>query len=210
MIDLMIKEPDYFIKNYPEEEYAKDSEFRLLVLDSKAENIDNIKRLFFEKIDICPSSSEDYRRYRIYKNTGTHLRKDFQQKYAFIYNILNGIHNAFNRIKDINPISYNPSSLEFAIQYSKQLDNTQYTIDDLWLKLLLKTLKYWFQKFCTFADQNMVPSNIQIYSGTMIQLENEEKINKIRQEIQNDIPNIKFWVKELEEYAKSLGINFFS
>ena len=44
----------------------------------------------------------------------------------------------------------------------------------------------------------------------MIQLENEEKINKIRQEIQNDIPNIKFWVKELEEYAKSLGINFFS
>lgn len=200
MLDLVIQDPEYFELNYPEEDYEKDSEFRLLVLDSKAESIDKIKRRFFEKIAICPTKNEDARRYRIYINAGHHLQNDTVQNYNTIYNGVTKISFDINALRDFDKHSLNSYSVnqtfDFASTWFKE------TNDPLSI-LLIRTFMYWFNKLTNFIKNNSIHHGNEIQCLKDCTSNDIVEANKRIKEYKNLIQMIDLWIDEMKRYAQT-------
>ena len=203
MIDLMIKEPDYFIKNYPEEEYAKESKFKLSVLNSDSENLIEIKQRFFKNISFSVLLDDDEQKFNIYKKAGKQIKKYNLQNQGFLHTIKNQIGESVKNLKTVKSLIYfKQFPLNINILRIKGLSNFAIATDDPWSLLLFRNLTYWTQKLCNFIEEKTTTLSTDTAGIKPPDNNNENTVKEINAAYQNIVKNIEFWVNELDEYIK--------
>lgn len=202
MLQLLIKDPDFFENKYPEEEFAKENELQLMILESEDNNLDNLKKHFFKEIAICPTDEENPRRYKAYKKFGLVQKKTSVQNFLFLDDIVKTMHKVFDPIKNINLKSFNNSIMHPALNISDNFDRLTPLTEDPWSILLFKTLKYWYQELCRYVAFNTFPYGNGIQGLKEIEKIDEKNVNERNSDYQNLVKKVEFWLKELDEYIK--------
>ena len=203
MIDLMIKEPNYFIKNYPDEEYAKESKFKLSVLNSDSENLIEIKQRFFKNISFSVLLDDDEQKFNIYKKAGKQIKKYNLQNQGFLHTIKNQIGESVKNLKTVKSLIYfKQFPLNINILRIKGLSNFAIATDDPWSLLLFRNLTYWTQKLCNFIEEKTTTLSTDTAGIKPPDNNNENTVKEINAAYQNIVKNIEFWVNELDEYIK--------
>ena len=201
MIYLMAQDPSFFEEIYPNEEYAKESNFQLLVLDNESDSLKNIQKRFFEKIQLCPNPNDDHLRFNIYKKTGKKLNNILNGDLEILSKYTHIINNHINEIKDFDLEAFNQKAMGSVLSFSDQLDFLTIMIHDPWAKLLWKTLKHHFQNMCTFIAFNTFSygNNVQ---GLKDSDKNDDRIVRLKNSsYRSMIKVIDFWIKEIEDYT---------
>ncbi|MBO4829802.1 MAG: hypothetical protein J5534_10305 [Fibrobacter sp.] len=202
MFLLVTKDPDFFENKYPEEEFAKENEFQLMILESEEKNLDNLKKHFFKEIAICPTDEENPRRYKAYKKFGLVQKKTSIQNFLFLDDIVKTMHKVFDPIKNINLKSFNNSIMHPALNISDNFDRLTPLTDDPWSILLFRTLKYWYQELCRYVSFNTFPYGNDMQGLKEIEKIDEKIVNERNSDYQNLVKKVEFWVNELDEYIK--------
>ena len=199
----MIKEPNYFIKNYPDEEYAKESKFKLSVLNSDSENLIEIKQRFFKNISFSVLLDDDEQKFNIYKKAGKQIKKYNLQNQGFLHTIKNQIGESVKNLKTVKSLIYfKQFPLNINILRIKGLSNFAIATDDPWSLLLFRNLTYWTQKLCNFIEEKTTTLSTDTAGIKPPDNNNENTVKEINAAYQNIVKNIEFWVNELDEYIK--------
>ena len=200
MIHLIIKDSTFFEKIYPEEEYSKESNFQLELLDTEADTLKNIQKKFFSKIQLCPNPNDNQLRFSIYKKAGKNLKNILNGDLNILSKYTHNIDIHINEIKGFDLEEFQQDTMGKVLTFSDQLDSETVMIYDPWAKLLWKTLNYWFQKMCTFIAFNTFSygNNVQ---GLKESDKNDDRIVRLKNSTyQSMIRTIEFWIKEIEDY----------
>ena len=202
MFLLVTKDPDFFENKYPEEEFAKENEFQLMILESEEKNLDNLKKHFFKEIFICPTNEENPRRYKAYKKFGLVQKKPSLQNFLFLDDIVKSMHKVFEPIKNIDLKSFKNSTMHPALNISDNFDRLTPLTEDPWSILLFKTLKYWYQELCRYVAFNTFPYGNGIQGLKEIEQSDEKIVNERNRDYQNLVKKVDFWLNELDDYIK--------
>lgn len=202
MFILVTKDPEFFENNYPEEEFAKENEFQLMILESEEKKLDNLKKHFFKEITICPTNEENPRRYKAYKKIGLVQKKLSLPNLLFLDDIVKSMHKVFDPIKSINLKLFDNSTMHTALDISDNFNKLTPLTDDPWSILLFKTLKYWYQELCRYVAFNTYPYGNDKQGLKEIEQTDEKIVNERNRDYQNFVKKVEFWEKELDEYIK--------
>ena len=200
MIELMINEPAYFIENYPEEEYVKDSKFKLSVLNSDSENLIEIKRRFFKNISENTLPEEDV---NTYKKAGKQIKIFNPQNRNFILGLSQRTNSAIHDMKTIlNLKEFDSVYLDYALIGIRPLTHGPQNTDDPWSILLFNNLSFWAKVFRNFIDKYTTTLDNGNRGLKEPDRNDEKNVNERNAEYQNIVKKLEFWLNELDEYIK--------
>ena len=140
MIPFIEANPTFFEKNFPKEEYSKESEFQLSILEKSSDKLKNIQKNFIDNIKECPDPDQEPRKFNTYKKVSTQLYTINDSIRANFKNIINKIKSILHDIQylDLNKIDENTPRNAFTIQIL--LKNNIANTGNHWIDLLIEKI----------------------------------------------------------------------
>lgn len=200
LISLTKANPEFFEKNFPEEEYSKESSLQLQFLDTESDALKNIQKKFFEKIQLFPNPNEDKLRYNIYKKAGKRLWQLSFTELNKLSSIAGHSEIAINRLKGINLFSFGSKLVTDAFNFTDSLDNYILSFLDPEAKLLCKTLKYWYVKLCSFVATETFPYKNNQQGLSEFDRKDKNIVSQKNKIFQFFVKNIHLWNNEIQKY----------
>ena len=200
MFILVTEDPDFFENEFPEEEFAKENEFQLMILESNISILNNLKKHFLNKISICPTEEDDVRRYKAYKNAGLLLKNISDYEDHLLEEYIKKYKDIINEVQNIDLCHFEDYKIMEAVNFHDLQSNRNYNIKDPWTKILLKTLKYWLKTLCSFISFNTFDYGNGIQGLSKIEQKDSRIINERTKKYQEIIEKLKTWTKEADQY----------